>query len=318
MLPSRYNLNTLRQSLTNPSMFLGEYSRVAPLLNAKIQNAVRNFPRVDVIEEDWDVLYILDGCRFDIYQESTGKDDFEYRYSPGSESREFMEACFCERTLHNTVYVTANPHTPATIGEGVFHDTIPLYGTGWDSELETVPPEAVTEALISAADNYPNKRLIAHYMQPHFPFIGPTGRSLDQVGLPKGSFADSSPDPDQTVRNVWRNLQYGISDVSRDTVIKAYRENLELVLDSLNRPLSEITGKAVITADHGNLIGEWTWPLPARGYGHDKGAHLEGVLKIPWDVRHSDTRREVEADPPKSRHDVGGNQREQLSALGYV
>jgi len=317
MIPGRYNLNTFKQALSNPSMFFGEYSRLAPLFNAKIHNAIRSRPRIDVIQEDWDVLYILDGCRFDVYRDETDR-CVESRYSPGAESREFMESCFCNGTLHDTVYVTANPHTPSTIGDGVFHDIVPLYETGWDEELETVPPEVVTETLISASEDYPRKRLIAHYMQPHFPFIGPQGRSLDQVGLPKGSFAESSPDSDQTVRNVWRNLQYGIGDVSREIVIEAYRENLQLAIKSVDRALSKVSGKAVITADHGNLIGEWTWPIPARGYGHDKGAHLDGVLKIPWDVRDFESRREIRSDPPQSSRSTDREYQDQLSALGYV
>jgi len=317
MIPNRYNVNTFKQALSNPSMFLGEYSRLTPIINAKIQNAIRSRPRMDVMQEDWDVLYILDGCRFDIYDDEVNR-HIESRFSPGAESREFMEACFCNRTLHDTVYITANPHTPSKIGDNVFHDIVPLYEAGWDEELETIPPEVVTDALISASEEYPHKRLIAHYMQPHFPFIGPKGRSLDQVGLPEGSFAESSPDSDQSVRNVWRNLQYRIDDVSRDLVIEAYRENLELVLESVDRALSEVSGKAVITADHGNLIGEWTWPIPSRGYGHDKDAHLDGILKVPWDVRDSESRREIRSDPPESSRDVNGEYQDQLRALGYV
>jgi len=39
-------------------------------------------------------------------------------------------------------------------------------------------------------------------------------------------------------------------------VWEAYNENLDIVLTEIEALLDELDGKSVITADHGNLVGE--------------------------------------------------------------
>jgi len=88
-----------------------------------------------------------------------------------------MEATYHRRTLHDTVYVTANPYA-AWIPDRTFHAVVNLLASEWDAEVGIVYPEAVVRRAFEAHETYPNKRLIIHFMQPHFPFLGNTGTEI--------------------------------------------------------------------------------------------------------------------------------------------
>ena len=114
--------------------------------------------------------------------------------SAGSQSREFMDHNFTEE-YHDTVYVTSNPFI-TTLDDGVFHAVIDLFDEAWDENDLTVRPESVVRRQHSMPTNvYPEKRIIAHFMQPHYPVyrrLGQTdrkwwyNRSNDAVGGKNG------------------------------------------------------------------------------------------------------------------------------------
>lgn len=79
------------------------------------------------------------------------------------------------------MYVSANGYVPE-LGldqDGTFHAVINVLNQ-WDDDLETVRPEAVTNAARKAHRDYPDKRIIVHYMQPHIPFITEAGRAFQK------------------------------------------------------------------------------------------------------------------------------------------
>src|SRR5699024_3258971 len=116
----------------------------------------------------------------------------------------------------DTVYVTANPQFNANRDQFDvrFCDVIDLWsGEHWDTEFQTVRPEMVTAAALDAAERYPNKRLLVHYIQPHYPFIGPTGRKhFDNDSL-----------------RFWGRVMDGSVNVSDRTLRQAYRENFTIM-----------------------------------------------------------------------------------------
>lgn len=310
VLPARYNLDNLVEVASRPGMVLGEMHRLGNRFNARYHRS-KDYDGVSVMAEDWDNLIILDGCRYDHYAEQTPFDgDLDRRLSLGSDSREFLEANFEGETHHDTVYVTANPHA-YRLPDGTFHRVVNLLDDHWDPDHETVLPETVSEQALAAHADHPDKRLVVHFMQPHFPFIGETGRELDQGGIVM--HRDDADDH----RNVWTDMCYGLVDEER--TIEAYRENLDLVLDVLGDTLADLPGKTVISADHGNLIGDRLWPVPTRGYGHPRGLHVPTLLSVPWHVLPADERRETRADPPEAvdRPDADVVE-DRLQNLGYT
>ncbi|MFC6723325.1 hypothetical protein ACFQE1_02725 [Halobium palmae] len=265
------------------------------------------------MEEDWDNLVILDACRFDMLdRRGLFGDTMSSRLSPGSESWEFMQASFEGRQLHDTVYVTANPHT-SKLSTGTFHAVINLLDRYWNDEFHTVLPETVVEQTERAFDKYPDKRLISHFMQPHFPFIGKLGRTLDYKGIEpsrNGENWDERPHP-------WFTLLHDSTD-DREGIIEAYKENLDVVLPYVERLLDSLSGKTIVTADHGNLLGEWTFPIPVRAYGHPRGLHKRELIKVPWVEVESAERRSVTTEPPVEHEEIDQDVlKERLADLGY-
>lgn len=273
--------------------------------------------------EDWDTLLLLDGCRYDLFEERCNLDGhLESRISQGSDSHEFIAANFTGRELHDTVYVTSNPYV-SSVDEGTFHAIENVLTVGWDDELRVVPPWTMREAVVDAHERYPDKRIIGHFMQPHFPFIGEIGQQYAHGGTPDRD-VDSyyheviSEGEDDNDISVWYKLQFKLDGVTEDWVREAYAENLDLVLDEVEQLLDDIEGKVVLSADHGNLIGDWIGPIPCRGYGHPRHLHVQPLVKVPWFVIENGPRRDVQADPPLDVEEMDEEVLEdRLSALGY-
>lgn len=264
-----------------------------------------------VMDEDWDNLLILDACRYDMFTGHAGLEGkLESRISLGSSSEEFLQRNFGGDTFHDTVYVNANPYIPKLgMDDGTFHAVIDCLGD-WDEELETVRPESVAEATMAARERYPDKRIIAHFMQPHAPFIGEHGRSIEAGGWTMDRETDSVPD-------MWNQVREG--DVDEETFWTAYTENLDVALDVVEPLLDSLSGKSVVTSDHGNLVGERLSPIPTRPkYGHPYGVHVRELVEVPWLVVDAEERVSVSEEPPVDQETVSEAEVEdRLAALGY-
>lgn len=309
----RYTIANLKMALRNPSVFLGLLSTVGQKINIWCHDRFKTGEGTCVMEEDWDNLLILDGCRYDMFPDQldiSGR--LQQRISHGSESLQFIRENFIGQELHDTVYITANPYL-REIPDGTFHATSAVFRDGWNEELETVPPNVVVKRALEAHTEFPNKRLIVHFIQPHYPFIGDIGKEFDQRGFTPGSEQLLEGHP------IWTQLRYNLAGISEKEAWKAYKENLNLVLDPTISLSRELNGKTVITSDHGNLVGERLSPIPVKGYGHPPGLRAEELVQVPWYILESDTRRTITSDPPVHSATLSDESVDQrLKALGYV
>lgn len=266
-----------------------------------------------VMSEDWDNLLILDACRYDMFADRIALDGrLETRISLGSSSEEFLEQNFDDGQFHDTVYVNANPYVPRLgLDEGTFHAVIDCL-SDWDEELQTVTPETVAQAAAEAHETYPNKRLIVHFMQPHTPFIGDCGRRMAGGGWTMDRDVDEEP-------GIWNQLRNSSAGVELEMVWEAYTENLDIVLTEVADLLKTLDGKSVITADHGNFVGERLSPIPSRRkYGHPYGVYAKELVKVPWFAVEGETRREVRSESPVDQKSVSEETVDaRLEALGY-
>lgn len=312
----RYNLQSLLTLIREPSRLRKAASLLyddiwnLPLFINRLWYQVKyDFPDSDFLADDWDNLLLLDGCRYDMFCETAPFDRSEIRarLSPASNSYGFIEHHYLGRQLHDTVYVTANPHVE-NIPPDTFHATVNLLGTDWDEETETVRPGTVVERALEAAEEFRDKRLIVHFMQPHFPFIGEKGRQIDSgIGKTVGGRRSAHPWKDQ--------MRHGRYD--RDLLLEAYRENHAIVMPHVQELLDEIDGRSVITSDHANLIGEKGFPFPIRMYGHPGRFPHPDLLRVPW-LEIEGPRRDVRADPPIERDRLDDDVVEaRLESLGY-
>lgn len=249
---------------------------------------------IDIMSEDWDNLLILDACRYDTFSEvSNLPGTLNRQISRSSTTQEFLRANLGKRDLRDTVYVTATPAIHATENvEPEFHAVIDVWQDHWDSELRVVPPEPVTAAEIAANERYPRKRLLVHYLQPHYPFIGSTGRKyFDNEAV------DNPTDKNENEINAkfWDTVGTEINDVSEEIVRKAYRENIELTLPHINNFFDSVDGRTVVTANHGEMLNDRASPIPYRLYGHPPGLYTPELVEIPWHVYSRGSRRKVTA-----------------------
>lgn len=309
----QYVLSQLRRVIDNPTLIRGEIRKFGHRFNHWYHQRFYSHDGVDISEEEWDNLIILDGCRFDTFAERNhlpGR--LESRTSSGSTSWEFLRANFQDRELHDTVYVTANPHL-YRLEEGIFHTVVDLL-ENWDDDLQTVSPADVVAAAEVVKSEYPHKKYIFHFMQPHYPFLGETGKTINHRGHEKD--VDT---PELNQPSIWDVLQWGKdSTVTEAKVWQAYKENLDIVLSHVQDLLHILNGQTVITADHGNLIGDRLRPIPVRGYGHPSGMRSPELVTVPWHVIESATRRQVTAESPSEVQTRSeGEVVEQLTALGY-
>jgi hypothetical protein len=243
-----------------------------------------------VYDEDWDLLVILDACRVDVLKSVADEYEFietvDSRWSVGSHSHEWLTRTFSEDyadEIAETAYVSGNGHTHETFVEREYppDEAVPFCWPNWRS-VETedfgqldmlwetshqdelgVPPRAITDRAVEVARESDHDRLIAHYMQPHIPYIA-------------GALAEDRSPTDVEAKG-WKLLESG--DANHDEVWQLYEENLRLVLNEVEMLLENVDAENVIvTADHGNAFGEYTI------HGHPEGMLLPCIKKIPWVV----------------------------------
>lgn len=260
-----------------------------------------------VYDRDWDLLIVVDACRFDLMREVAS--DYEY-ISDVSQSRSldsmtllWMQKNFVSMygtEMAETAYVCGNPFSKQALDEDDFDVLDEVWKYVWE-DPGTVPPRAITDRTIATAREHQPDRLIAHYMQPHCPFISrpnlTQGKRLDKFG-------------NQDWDDVWQKLRAG--KISREEVWSGYRENLRLALDEIELLLENVEAETVvITSDHGNALGEWLV------YGHPPTMPMDCLRVVPWIETTAVDRGEYEPEiEPGVDHET--DREEQLAALGYV
>jgi len=293
-----------RRGLENPAYFGRELNRQ---YFRRFSRGPYNPDGVAVVNEEWDNLVILDACRYDDFaalHDLPG--ELHARESLGSHTVEFLEANLAGRELLDTVYVTASPQYQLKGIDADFHAVENVWdGADWDEDAGTVRPETMADRAIAAADRYPNKRLLVHLIQPHYPFLGETtafGGHLKEPGA----------------IDIWGKLMKGTVETTPERVRAAYRRNLELALPAVRRLLETLGGRTVVTADHGNMFGERSFPVPIREWGHPPGLYTEQLVRVPWLVHEGERREVIATAPSETDTAMESDPAERLQQLGYL
>ncbi|WP_440007809.1 sulfatase-like hydrolase/transferase [Halomicrococcus sp. SG-WS-1] len=305
-----YEFSQLRRGLENPNLFAREANR---LYHRRLNTRQYNEDGIDVMAEDWDNLLILDACRYDMFEANANLPGrLESRESRGSATVEFLRANFTNRDVRDTVYVTANPQLHRNFDRinPEFHAIENVWlEDGWDEQYQTVLPETTTEYALDAAEEYDNKRFIVHYIQPHYPFI------TEETSFDKGYLDD----PESDSRDFWGRKMESELDVSAAEIWQSYTETLNRTLPHVERLMDELDGKTVVTADHGNMVGERATPFPVREWGHPRGMYTDELVRVPWLVDDRGERREVVAEDATESEAVDDDVvADRLKQLGYA
>ena len=220
-----------------------------------------------IYKSDWNILVILDACRFDVFSDVCW---FEGKlcevWSAGSCTDEWFLSTF-KKPLKDVILISPHPFFSKIDPKGlmdrarrVFRKVVyvsrgvKMVDRGIYMGL--APAEPVTDTAIRYS--HLNTRLLVHYCQPHFPALG----------TPKLLYSD---------KVIYEKVKKG--EIPLTLVKEAYVGNLKYVLREVQRLLEKTRwSKAVITSDHGELLGEHGM------YGHPPKKRYPELRLVPWMV----------------------------------
>lgn len=246
-----------------------------------------------ITEADWDIALVLDACRWDMYHDIVGSG--RPVWCASSSSPEFIQRLNERKDqLQDVRYVTGNPFS-SDLNPDTFSDVEEVWQRHWDDDEGTVPPRPITDRVISSARD--GDRILAHYMQPHHPFVG--SDIDDAMG------GDIVGEPNH--RGFWDRCRF---DGPPDGYREAYWNNLRFVWEEVKLVLENVDGTVLVTADHGNAMGEWgIW-------GHNAGIQHPRVRRVPWDIHDCTDQETYVPDLEAGTNDL--DRQEQLESLGYL
>jgi hypothetical protein len=278
-----YSLSQLKRGIDTPALFFREANR---LYHRRLSTWDYNENGTDVLSEDWDVLIILDACRCDVFdQQSDLAGDLSTRISRGSNTVEFLRGNFGDKSIGDTVYVTANPqlYRHSDTINAAFYEVENIWNSeGWNTEYGTVLPETVTKTAKKTLKKYTDKRIIVHFVQPHYPFIE------SDTHFDKGHL-----ESEEEELNPWDKLMQNKLNISHSRIWDLYEQNLRRCLPHVKELIDSTPYKTAVTADHGNMFGERATPFPIREWGHPRGIYTKELVKVPWLIAPYSDRKEI-------------------------
>ena len=260
-----------------------------------------------VKEGDWAVLIVLDACRYDYFKKNYGhflKGKLKKGISNCTSTPTWLSNNFRDGDYSDVIYLSANPHINSLHMKNngnFFLKVIDVWDWGWDKRLRTVHPMAINMAFKTLMQRKDSKkfRYILHYLQPHAPFVGVEESQLLSMSLLRKSmktFGEVARKAFGTER-LWSMIKkiagpkgpmpkldpYYVTYYlyGKEGLKKAYEDNLLFILKWVQALLRDLDGKMegniIVTADHGELLGE------DDCYGHifvdDKKPAL---ITVPW------------------------------------
>lgn len=277
----------------------------------------------NIFDRDWDLLLVMDACRVDAMREVAPEYDFidnvDAIWSVGSSSHEWITQTFHQRhadKINNTAHISTNPFAPRTFVDGrtpPYKSRVDFGSFAWDpvsveqfayfeqisldktSYSGTLPPNVLTDRVIDVGRDREYDRTVAHYFQPHVPFLSRPD--------------DPTEEPIFAIEKPYHEYERG--EMTYEELWDAYLENLRVGLDSVGVLLENFDAeKVVITADHGQLIGEFGLT------GHPPGIPHPALKRVPWVETSASDDRTYEPDSERSELDTDTEQR--LKNLGYI
>ena len=264
-------------------------------------------------KNDWDVLIILDGCRWDVFNEVINEIYFNqtvylsptertgliiepikvpFIISPASSSGEWLHTTFSGRKCKDIVYVTGTPwlteYAIVTqpgqqhLGYNPFHEIVLGFKYETLDYSGTSNPTEMSRIALETREKFPGKRLIVHNMQPHFPFIGAIPlKPADWESLRREMFILDKTIVGEEHRfgeykpenSLWKVMKEGI--ITREEAWQGYKENLKFVLKQIPE-WKKLGKRVIISADHGECFLDYGMD------GHPSGMRIETLVKVPW------------------------------------
>jgi len=285
----------------------------------RTQDLTRQYARIRALREREEfLLVVLDACRYDSFESIAPEyltfERIEPIESEGLNTFQYVSRCWPD-TYPDLEYISAA--TPVNseaeqdfddyVLKHLYRDYVPgehllnirdLWQDFWNPRIGSVPPEAVTDAALEAAGG----RVVAHYFQPHIPYIGRQsllGHADNEHSRPLEGEPIGAP--------IMERVRSG--DVSRKELRQVYASNLRRVLREVRRLVAETDIETVvIMGDHGEALGEYGI------YGHPSIEHPH-VRVVPWAVIDGVARY---PDRDRNRSSADASVEARLAELGYL
>lgn len=254
------------------------------------------FDRIERTE--WDLLILLDACRFDTLFDIVDWYVVEKAITPETTTSRFLQHAQSASLFDNCVYVSGNPQS-GKHGVGEVNKHVPMYDEGWDRTLSTVPPEPIYDRAKEFVRE--GESVVAHTIQPHYPHICEIEGEIQPV--PNGLHpAELEFDYNQDLK-IQSILARGLIDL--EAAKKSYEICTRFAWHQASRTALELAAEGytvAITADHAELFGEYGF------VEHPTDVPIKKLQEVPWIVIDNKLLK------PPDICDVT----DRLAALGYV
>lgn len=247
----------------------------------------------DILKTDWDIIIILDACRYDMFKEVIGNKFFGSIVHKADSEASYTAAWFRKHFINSTrykdvIYISGNPQVNSY---GVNLKTADVFFdvyNSWETEENNF---RVREDALYVYKNYEN-RMIIHFLPPHYPYLFDSKKfnpfnliykvfpssilkKINRIFIKnnKNKFKlNKNARPisriEETYKLVYTNKQ--IKD--------AYKRNLLNGLVHVAYIITHIKNKKIIiTSDHAEYLGE------NGRYGHG-GVRTELITTVPYVV----------------------------------
>jgi len=213
-----------------------------------------------------DVYIFLDACRADYADLVIEPDEgFEITLADKPHPIVFSANPVFDRQLERSPF------------EPKFH-TLRLWEKQWayltDLHIPSVHPMAVTASFIGvhAVLGYAESTPILWFLQPHCPYIG------DTFPLALAAWKEGRSELGQAIRQVARESTFP-GGLHWDVLRQAYEDNVRVAWNAIKTLIRAVPGRYLITADHGELLGE------NGEYGHVYSPfawECRELVEVPW------------------------------------
>jgi len=241
---------------------------------------------INLLDEDWKLLIILDACRYDIFRD-------EYHILHKSKTlRKTKTHCIGTYEWYNNnivnqdcsdiIYIDPIVMFKHIVPDNTFHEVVEVWKEHWNYEYGTILPDSMTDVTLQKLKQHPSKRFIVHYHQPHPPYLQPKFKGIDgpvdkpeeilrQAGKKRkfifNQFFQGRLRKTIGCKHAWDfiiNLGIEPNDyygkIYKLNGMKGleygYRETLKQAFHSVNTLIDTVPEKIIITSDHSkNLDG---------------------------------------------------------------
>jgi hypothetical protein len=272
-----------------------------------------NDQRKLIHKRDWDVLLVIDACRYD-YFKNMHKEFFgdigklEMAKSPATWTGAWMVEIFHNKPMKDAIFISShkwiNSKGPSDEkvrifserlkygkmirqfdAKDYFKDVIDAWEFGYDEKIKGICPYVVTNETIKAIDKNHNHRVITKYWQVHDPYMYYSKeQSVKKAGFENVYAFLGNLISDEMITHIRRYLGRSPMNVfslyyikyGKEGIIKGYVEDLKITLKCIKRIVDRYPDKNIaITSDHGEHMGE------DGRFGH--GGRLDKeIIEVPW------------------------------------